>query len=44
MAPGATIMLVEASSASDTDLLSAVSYASQHANVVSMSWGGRVFG
>ena len=43
MAPGATIMLVEASSTSDTDLLSAVSYASQHANVVSMSWGGGEF-
>ncbi len=43
MAPGANIMLVEASSASHTDLLTAVSYASQHANVVSMSWGSSEF-
>ncbi len=43
MAPGATIMLVEASSASDSDLLTAVKYASSHANVVSMSWGGGEF-
>lgn len=43
MAPGATIMLVEAKSASDTDLLAAVSYASAHAQVVSMSWGGGEF-
>ncbi len=40
MAPGASIMLVEASSANDGDLLAAVSYAASHANVVSMSWGG----
>ena len=40
MAPGASIMLVEASSANDSDLLTAVSYAASHANVVSMSWGG----
>ena len=36
-------MLVEASSASDTDLLAAVKYAAAHANVVSMSWGGGEF-
>ena len=40
MAPGANIMLVEASSTSDTDLLAAVKYAASNANVVSMSWGG----
>jgi len=39
MAPGATIMLVEASSDNDSDLANAVSYAESHANVVSMSWG-----
>ena len=43
MAPGASIMLVEASSANDTDLLAAVNYAASHANVVSMSWGGGEF-
>ena len=43
MAPGASIMLVEASSASDSDLLAAVKYAAAHANVVSMSWGGSEF-
>ena len=43
MAPGANITLVEASSASDSDLLTAVKYASQHANVVSMSWGSSEF-
>ncbi len=43
MAPQANIMLVEASSASDTDLLAAVKYAAGHANVVSMSWGGGEF-
>jgi subtilase family serine protease len=37
MAPGATIMLVEASSANGTDLLSAIQYAAAHANVVSIS-------
>jgi len=40
MAPGAKIMLVEASSASYNDLLTAVKYAALNANVVSMSWGG----
>ena len=43
IAPGASIMLVEASSTSDTDLLAAVQYAASHANVVSMSWGGSEF-
>ena len=43
MAPGATITLVEANSSSLSDLLTAVSYASQHANVVSMSWGSGEF-
>ncbi len=43
IAPGATIMLVEAISANDNDLLTAVDYASTHANVVSMSWGGGEF-
>ncbi len=43
MAPGASILLVEASSASDSDLLTAVNYAAAHANVVSMSWGGSEF-
>ena len=43
MAPQASIMLVEANSASDTDLLAAVKYAAAHANVVSMSWGGGEF-
>ncbi len=43
IAPGATIMLVEASSATDANLLAAVSYGSAHANVVSMSWGGGEF-
>lgn len=43
MAPGAKIMLVEANSASYGDLLTAVTYAAGHANVVSMSWGGGEF-
>jgi hypothetical protein len=43
MAPGAKILLVEASSSNDSDLLSGVSYAAAHANVVSMSWGGGEF-
>ena len=38
MAPGANILLVEASSASLSDLLTAVSYGASQANVVSMSW------
>jgi len=43
MAPGANITLVEASSDDTSDLLTAVKYASQHANVVSMSWGSNEF-
>jgi len=43
MAPGASIMLVEASSANDGDLLAAVDYAAARANVVSMSWAGSEF-
>ena len=43
IAPGAKILLVEAASASDSDLLPAVSYAGSHANVVSLSWGGGEF-
>ena len=39
IAPGAQIMLVEASSPSDSNLLPAVTYAASHANLVSMSWG-----
>jgi subtilase family serine protease len=40
VAPFAHILLVEARSASTSDLLAAVNYAKQHASVVSMSWGG----
>ena len=40
IAPAANILLVEASSASLTNLLSGVDYAANHANVVSMSFGG----
>jgi len=40
MAPAARIVLVEANSASNADLLKAVDTASVNANVVSMSWGG----
>ena len=43
MAPGANIILVEANSSSISDLITAVNYASQHANVVSMSWGSGEF-
>jgi len=44
VAPSANILLVEAKSPLDTDLLSAVDYANSHgANVVSMSWGGPEF-
>jgi len=43
MAPGAKIMLVEAGSDGDSDLLAGVQYAAQHASVVSMSWGGGEF-
>jgi subtilase family serine protease len=45
VAPGATILLVEANSASITDLLNAVDYARQQPGVVavSMSWGAGEF-
>ena len=43
IAPGSNILLVEASSNSFTNLLTAVDYAAQHAKVVSMSWGGSEF-
>ncbi len=43
MAPNASILLVEANSSSNSDLLAAVDYAAAHANVVSMSWGGGEF-
>lgn len=39
-APGAHILLVVTNSASYADLLAGVLYAQQHANYVSMSWGG----
>ncbi len=43
MAPGATILLVEAASSSFNDLFAAVGYGAAHASVVSMSWGGSEF-
>lgn len=43
IAPCANIVLVEASSASSNDLLTAVLYARTVASVVSMSWGGSEF-
>jgi len=45
IAPGANILLVEANSSSDTDLLNAINYARQQSGVVavSMSWGGSEF-
>ena len=45
IAPGAKILLVEASSNSGTDLLSAVNYAASRNDVkaISMSWGGSEF-
>ena len=43
IAPGAKIILVEASSDSLSDLLTGVKYASTVANVVSMSWGSNEF-
>ena len=45
IAPNATILLVEATSASDSDLLSAVDYATSQPGVVavSMSWGNNEF-
>lgn len=42
-APGARIVLVEANSASVSDLMAAVKTAATMANVVSMSWGGSEF-
>lgn len=43
IAPGATILLVEANSASFTDLLIAEDYAGAHATYVSNSWGASEF-
>lgn len=43
VAPGANLLLVEASSNSFSNLLTAVDYAASHAQVVSMSWGGSEF-
>jgi len=43
LAPQAHILLVEATSNNDTNLFVAVNYASQHAQYVSMSWGGSEF-
>jgi len=43
VAPGATILLVEASSNSLNDLLTAEQYAGTHANYVSNSWGASEF-
>lgn len=43
IAPGAKILLVEASSNSFTNLLAAEDYAAAHANYVSNSWGGSEF-
>ena len=43
IAPGAKILLVEASSSSFNNLLTAEDYASAHANYVSNSWGGSEF-
>jgi hypothetical protein len=41
VAPGAKILLVEANSASFSDLLTAEQYATAHARYVSNSWGGQ---
>jgi subtilase family serine protease len=43
VAPGAKILLVEAASASFTNLLAAEDYAKTHASYVSNSWGGSEF-
>lgn len=43
LAPGAKILLVEASSASFANLLAAEDYAKTHAQYVSNSWGGSEF-
>jgi len=40
IAPDAKVLLVEAKSSSDNDLLAAVDYARRNASVVTMSWGG----
>ncbi len=40
IAPGANILLVEATTATTTDLVRAIAYASTRAQYVSMSWGG----
>jgi hypothetical protein len=42
-APGANLVLVEANSASTSDLMAAVKTAANQASVVSMSWGGPEF-
>jgi hypothetical protein len=42
-APGAKLVLVEANSASVSDLMTAVGTAAKMANVVTMSWGGSEF-
>lgn len=43
IAPGAHILLVEASSSSFANLMAAESYASKHAQYVTNSWGGTEF-
>jgi subtilase family serine protease len=43
IAPGASILLVEASSESYKNLLAAEQYAAEHASYVSNSWGGNEF-
>ena len=43
LAPYARILLVEATTTSFTDMFAAVGYAAQHAQYVSMSWGGSEF-
>jgi hypothetical protein len=43
IAPGANILLVEANSNSLGDLAEGIDYASAHASVVSLSWGGGEF-
>jgi subtilase family serine protease len=43
IAPGAKILLVEATSNSFTNLMAAEDYAGSHASVVSNSWGGSEF-
>ncbi len=43
LAPNADILLVEATSNNDTDLLAAVRYAATRAQYVTMAWGGTEF-